>query len=284
MALMNHRHHPIGQLWLFPYPKVLQDRLGALFFRFLPRTPGVYIMRDEQGRPIYVGKAKSLRSRLMSYRRVHPNRDSRKTLRLVWSTFRIAWMECVDETAALVLENKLIQRWRPRFNRANVWQQGYACLGFKVEPGAIRLMEGGDTEGEGSWFGSFKGMRVAVWEALGRTLARRLGGASERLGKRCVRIAALPERAFRLSAMETELQRYLDGSSPEFCEKSLNELINQSPLSAIEERLVIEDLALLESFYSIGPLRNQLAQQALGVSNRTIPALGLNETYLRAGV
>jgi excinuclease ABC subunit C len=69
------------QLRLLPASQPLVARFGAGFFRRLPRQPGVYLMRDESDRLIYVGKAKSLRQRLNSYR--HPALTSRKIVRLV---------------------------------------------------------------------------------------------------------------------------------------------------------------------------------------------------------
>lgn len=60
------------QLRLFPAPKPLVERLGVDFLRRVPDAPGVYLMADEFERLLYVGKAKSLRARLNSYRHVHP--------------------------------------------------------------------------------------------------------------------------------------------------------------------------------------------------------------------
>lgn len=82
------------QLRLLPAPKPLIDRLGATFFRGLPRAPGEYRMFDEAGQLLYVGQSSDLRYRLNSYRHVHPDRDSRKTVRLVHLVRRIEWEAC----------------------------------------------------------------------------------------------------------------------------------------------------------------------------------------------
>ena len=63
------------QLWLFPPPKPFNDRFGSAFFRSLPREPGVYFFFDGDGRIVYIGKSKSLKQRLNSYRYIHPDRD-----------------------------------------------------------------------------------------------------------------------------------------------------------------------------------------------------------------
>jgi excinuclease ABC subunit C len=83
--------------------------------RHLPARPGVYLMRGEDGEILYVGKAKSLRSRVRSYfSSNHP--ESLKTRELVK---RIADFETIvvnSEAEALILENNLIKEHQPRFN------------------------------------------------------------------------------------------------------------------------------------------------------------------------
>ena len=74
----------------------------------LPRDPGVYIFRDEEGRPVYVGKSISLRSRA----RTHFCAPSGWTDRAAVVDYRAT----NSELGALVLENRLIKRWRPGGN------------------------------------------------------------------------------------------------------------------------------------------------------------------------
>src|SRR5216117_269038 len=52
----------------WPDAQPLVERFGREFFRALPATPGVYLMREISGTVIYVGKAKNLKRRLGSYR------------------------------------------------------------------------------------------------------------------------------------------------------------------------------------------------------------------------
>ena len=56
-----------AQQLLFPDPRPLVERLGTEFFKELPQSAGVYVMRDMAGVTLYVGKAKSLRDRVRSY-------------------------------------------------------------------------------------------------------------------------------------------------------------------------------------------------------------------------
>lgn len=83
----------VKQLRLLPAPTPLTDRLGATFFRGIPGVPGVYRMFDGAGLLLYVGQSRDLHDRLNSYRHVHPDRDSRKTVRLVHLVRRSAWWD-----------------------------------------------------------------------------------------------------------------------------------------------------------------------------------------------
>lgn len=77
--------------------------------------PGVYRMTDSEGGVLYVGKSKRLRTRLLSYFRGGP---AEKGYRILRQTSHIAWEDCPSEFAALLLELRLIKRYRPRFNVA----------------------------------------------------------------------------------------------------------------------------------------------------------------------
>lgn len=81
----------------------------------IPTSPGVYRFRDEQGRVIYVGKARSLRSRLSSYFAdpvtLHP-----RTRSMVESAASVDWVVVGTEVEALALEYVWIKEFDPRFN------------------------------------------------------------------------------------------------------------------------------------------------------------------------
>ena len=79
----------------------------------LPERPGVYIYHSADRAVIYVGKAVVLRNRVRSY--FQANRDP-KTRRLVSEIADLEWIITDTELEALVLENELIKRHRPRFN------------------------------------------------------------------------------------------------------------------------------------------------------------------------
>ncbi len=83
--------------------------------RHLPTRPGVYLMKDASGEIIYVGKAKSLRSRVRSYF-ASGAQHGIKTQELVRRVADLDTIVVDTEAEALILENNLIKEHRPRFN------------------------------------------------------------------------------------------------------------------------------------------------------------------------
>jgi excinuclease ABC subunit C len=81
--------------------------------RSAPAEPGVYIWRDDEGRIIYVGKAKVLRSRLSSY---FTGGKDVKTAALIHHAFSIETIIVGNEYEALLLENTLIKQHSPKYN------------------------------------------------------------------------------------------------------------------------------------------------------------------------
>jgi excinuclease ABC subunit C len=81
----------------------------------LPISPGVYLYKDTHGKVIYVGKAKSLRSRVRSYFSEDRLADA-KTDTLIAEARDVDYILVDNEKEALALENNLIKQWKPRFN------------------------------------------------------------------------------------------------------------------------------------------------------------------------
>ena len=84
-----------------------------------PKTPGVYLMKDREGRVLYVGKAKDLRARVASY--FQPSADLLNTrgpdiCRMVAGVVDIDVIECDSEVDALLKENRLIKDIQPPHN------------------------------------------------------------------------------------------------------------------------------------------------------------------------
>lgn len=81
--------------------------------RELPDSPGCYLMKNENGAVIYVGKAKNLKRRVSQY--FLPNRNA-KTAALVEKIKDIDYVITGNEYEALVLENNLIKKYNPHYN------------------------------------------------------------------------------------------------------------------------------------------------------------------------
>ncbi|MCO8122969.1 excinuclease ABC subunit UvrC [Stieleria sp. TO1_6] len=89
---------------------------AAAKVRSFPTTPGVYLMKDEAGRVIYVGKAKNLRSRAGSYFLKAAAEDAR-TATWIQEIADIDFMDCESEVDALLMEARLVKDIQPKHNK-----------------------------------------------------------------------------------------------------------------------------------------------------------------------
>ncbi|MDY3865469.1 MAG: excinuclease ABC subunit UvrC [Eubacteriales bacterium] len=80
----------------------------------LPLCPGVYLMKDESGKIIYVGKSRKLKNRVSSY--FLADRKTPKTQKMVSHVADFDYILCDGEMEALTLENTLIKRYTPHYN------------------------------------------------------------------------------------------------------------------------------------------------------------------------
>jgi excinuclease ABC subunit C len=105
----------------------------------IPVEPGVYRFRDARGRVIYVGKAKSLRSRLSSYfadvAGLHP-----RTRQMVTTAAKVEWTVVGTEVEALQLEYNWIKEFDPRFNVRYRDDKSYPVLAVTLNEEFPRLM------------------------------------------------------------------------------------------------------------------------------------------------
>jgi len=114
----------------------------------IPDAPGVYRFRDDHGRVIYVGKAKSLRSRLNSYFQdlsgLHPRTQS-----MVTTASSVDWVTVDTEVEALQLEYTWIKEYDPRFNVRYRDDKSYPYLAVTIdeEYPRITVMRGAKRKG-----------------------------------------------------------------------------------------------------------------------------------------
>ena len=113
-----------------PYP--INDSVQEILQR-IPENPGVYQYYDETGTIIYVGKAKNLKKRVLSYfSKDHV--DSPKTRILVRKIHDLKYIVVDTEEDALLLENNLIKQYRPRYNVMLKDDKTYPSICIKKEP------------------------------------------------------------------------------------------------------------------------------------------------------
>lgn len=94
----------------------IMDRENLLkMIRRFPDKPGVYLMHDEAGKTIYIGKAKSLRKRVSSYFR-HSSFASPRLAKLVADIADISTIRTESDAEAMILESRLIKLYQPFFN------------------------------------------------------------------------------------------------------------------------------------------------------------------------
>ena len=122
----------------------------------IPSNPGIYMMKDSDGKTIYIGKAKNLKNRVKSY---FLKSQNYKTQKLVENIASIEFILTDNESEAFLLESNMIKKYRPRFNIELKDQQRYTYLRISDEkyPRLVvaRRTRDGKFIGKGKVFGPF---------------------------------------------------------------------------------------------------------------------------------
>lgn len=125
-------------------------RLGYLRekARQLPLEPGVYLMRDQSAKIIYIGKAKALRNRVSSYFR-SVEKHTEKVYKMVENAWDFETIVTDSEFEALVLECSLIKQYTPKYNILLKDDKGYSYI--KITPPPFSRIQSAlqKTEGDG---------------------------------------------------------------------------------------------------------------------------------------
>jgi excinuclease ABC subunit C len=159
----------------------------------IPDAPGSYQFKDKDGRVIYVGKAKSLRSRLSNYF-VTPSSLPPRTAQMVATAESVEWIQVSNDVEALMLEYSLIKQHRPRFNIRLRDDKSYPFLALTLDdewPRAM-VMRGQKRKGV-RYFGPY-GHAYAIRETLDlllrtfpiRTCSDNKFGRHHRQGRPCL--------------------------------------------------------------------------------------------------
>ena len=142
----------------------------------LPRSHGVYLFKDENGKVLYVGKAADLRARVRSY--IRPEGDGRLTAPfLIQRIADVDFIAVGNDKEALLLENTLIKRHRPRYNVRLRDDKAYLCIRVDTKHAWPRIHMVRDFKKDGAlYFGPYssaKSVRRTI-RTLGKLFPLRL--------------------------------------------------------------------------------------------------------------
>ncbi|MDP9197526.1 MAG: excinuclease ABC subunit UvrC [Thermoproteota archaeon] len=137
------------------YTRTIKEKIGTF-----PSEPGVYLMKNKEGKIIYIGKSKNLKKRIFSYFGRVQGITEWKTARLLRNVFDIDFMITDNEIEAFLLESNLIKQYRPLYNIELKDQQRYTYLKISEEDFPRLLVTRRDREGKfrgppGKIFGPF---------------------------------------------------------------------------------------------------------------------------------
>jgi DNA polymerase-3 subunit epsilon len=195
--------------------------LNPAWRQSFPTKPGVYLMKDEHGEVIYVGKAKCLKDRLASYYS-QPLGYTRKMDGLLQSVREIETRVLGSELEALLVESRLIKQLQPRYNVQLRNYEHYPFIKVDVSHAYPRVYATREVAADGArYFGPFRSGRIvdATIELLHRVFAVRT----------CTR--ALPPDA----APSEPCLRYHLKRCPAPCRGALGERELAAYRSAVEE-------------------------------------------------
>ena len=123
----------------------------------IPDTPGVYIMKDEKGQVIYVGKASSLSKRVKSYFTASSNL---KNLVLTPQIKDIEVIPVYSESEALLLENRLIKEYQPKYNVNLKDGKSYPLVKITNEKFPSIQIVRKEKKDDGIYFGPFTNVKL----------------------------------------------------------------------------------------------------------------------------
>lgn len=120
----------------------------------LPENPGVYLMKNSDGKIIYVGKAKILKNRVRQYFQSNKN-HSPKVIAMVKKIFDFETIITQTEVEALILESNLIKKFRPRYNILLKDDKNYPFLKITSEKFPRILITRKKIHDGGKYFGPY---------------------------------------------------------------------------------------------------------------------------------
>lgn len=130
--LIKLQYQPISKLNEIKISKSIAEKIPQL-----PKSPGVYLFRNRKGDIIYIGKAKNLRNRVLSYFR---NNGDKRNSKIVRSSYYLDFIETATELSAFLLESELIKTHKPKLNKALKIIRRYSFIGLDYTTKYPRLV------------------------------------------------------------------------------------------------------------------------------------------------
>ena len=253
----------------------------------IPDAPGSYQFKDADGRVIYVGKARSLRSRLSNYfadpRTLHP-----RTAQMMERAASVEWIVVQNDVEALMLEFSLIKTHRPRFNVRLVDDKSFPYLAVTVgEEWPRAMVMRGAKRKDTRYFGPYA-HAYAIRETLDlpiRTCSDAKMRRHELLGKPCLMYHIERCAAPCVGAVERERYMELVGELMAFLEGDTKPIV-----SRLEEAMRAAASEL--EFERAARLRDRLASVRLAIERQqmvtdtpeNLDVIGIAEDELVAAV
>ncbi len=256
----------------------------------IPDAPGSYQFKDGRGRVLYVGKAKSLRSRVMSY---FGTGLSDRTRQMVAASDTVEWIAVRNEVEAVFLEFNLIKRHRPRFNIRLKDDKSYPYLAITLDeewPRAM-VMRGAKRKGV-RYFGPYA-HAYAIRETLDlllrtfpiRTCTRGKFDRYHRLGRPCLYahiekcaapcVGAVTHEEY--DGLVKELIQFLDGETSPILDRLDKRMHEASDTLEFERAARLRD--------QIVSVRKAIErQQMVDAKEEDYDAIGIVEDELEASV
>jgi len=259
----------------------------------IPDSPGSYQFRDADGRVIYVGKARSLRSRLSNYfgapGTLHP-----RTQQMVAAAANVEWIQVRNDVEALMLEYSLIKEHKPRFNVRLRDDKSYPFLALTT-PGdewpRAMVMRGAKRKGV-KYFGPYA-QAYAIRETLDlllrtfpiRTCSDRKFIDHQRLGRPCLLFhiekcsgpcVAEVDR-LHYDALVSELIAFLDGDTAPVVRRLEKEMAEAAAGLDYERAARVRD--------RLGSVRKVIEKQVMVTETpEDLDVIGVAEDELEAAV
>ncbi len=258
----------------------------------IPTTPGSYQFKDGDGRVLYVGKAKNLRSRLSNYFQ-NPRNLQVRTAQMVAEADTVEWIQVATEVESLMLEYTLIQRHQPRYNVRYRDDKSYPFLAITLADEWPRAMVIRGKKKKGNrYFGPY-GHAYAIRETLDlllrtfpiRTCTQGKFDRHARLGKPCLDfhiekcsgpcVDAISQDDYR--DLTAELIKFLEGDTEEIVARL------EADMQKASDDLEFE-LAARHRDRLISVRKANEKNQMVGTRNEDFDVIGLFDDELEAAV